>query len=300
MFVINEDRKERTELSEGINNIQSCTFIKLGSELENGGAVCCSNENSQLIVSESSFYNCIGKTGGAVFTSVWTVDFVRNCANGCNNTDGYGLFASLDASSSISVSLLSMSHNKGAAATAKFGCPKQTLMNINTTNNRASKECGYITTKSEVSTSKFINVASNEMQYIGINFHSGESYFVSFLNYKNCSFFNQGSYPYHVFIHLVSTGASFNNCYVSSLTYPMYALNSVNVSVSDSFFPSSFDIQGIETGSNVINAQTKTLIFSLVNTRLCPAAHSNSCTKMIKKRKTFSFLIMLCLSLHIK
>lgn len=289
MFVRDKKQESRLTGQSGINNVLSCTFLNLGSSTIDGGALCCTVSDSQLIVSESTFISCVGKSGGAVAATISTVDISKSCGNGCSNEGDNGYFAYIYISTSLTVSYLSMTRNEGKGATGRFIGKKQTIMNINTTYNKGAKESGYITSGAIYSTSMFINVASNEMNNIGINFHNGQNYYATYMNYQNCSFYDPGSLPYHVFIDAATVSAVFNNCFISATTYPIVGRSSPGVSISDSFFLDSFDISGVTIGSNVLNKQAKTIIFSLLNTKLCPAFRSNLCTRNINRRRDLTF-----------
>ena len=303
MLYSNYNEGRLTEFDDGFNKVIFSSFQDLRYLNDLGGAIFIDEADSFLFFDDCLFYNCSAKTSGGIHvTNSKTIDCSRICANKCTNTKDYSYFSSLCSSISIYCSLYSTHFCEGSHSTSRFQSSSETLRNINSTNNKGYQEAGFLFYIFTYASLKFADFVSNTVNRIGLNFYKGDNLDASHFHYDNCTISSSNSdYPNHVQCHY-TTNTSIINSYINvKKDDPNYAFCCVEATATlyNVYFPESNRININPSNQNYLTVDTKTLLYTYFDTKLCPAIISLCLTHNINRKISIPFTYTLIALVYI-
>ena len=297
MFYSNYNEGRLTNFENGLNKVIFSSFQNLRHLNEIGGAIYIDKASSFLFFCDNVFYNCSAKTSGGIHvTNSKTIECSRICANKCKNTNDYSYFSSLYSSISIYCTLYSTHFCEGDLSSSRFQSSSVTVRNINSTNNKGYQEAGFVLFTFTYASLKFADFVSNTVDRIGLNFFKGDNLDASHFHYDNCTISLASSdLPNHVQCHF-TTNAIIINSYINvKKDDPNYAFSCVQATATlyNVYFPESNNINLNPSNQNYLTINTKTLLYTYFDTKLCPAIISLCLTPNINRKISIPFTLTL-------
>ena len=292
LYLQNQD--SRYEFPEDtVYKIKWCNFNNLNvtSSKLKGGAFYCSKGNSNIYCTECEFHQCSATTSGGIHIEESNnIDISKICATYCSNEALYSMFAYIYSKGSLQSSLFSTHFCTGALSTTCFFSIKISVDNINSTHNSGIQESSFLLRGANFGTLRFAEASSNRMKLIGMNYFNGTTYFASHIHYRNCScsdddsvhIFTDKANDTYIFDSYIETDPQ-DTCYIFSVSNASMYIHNIYMIGS----------QNIHTGVQVEEESThtlttKTLIYSLLNTKMCPAFVETEYT-IYRKEKNLMF-----------
>ena len=277
-------------LEDNFYKIKQCNFFGLNENLQStiGGAIYCSKENSFIYCIDCQFQQCSALTSGGIhIKKSHDIEISRICANSCSSTQGYSYFSYLHAEGSLFATLYSTHYCTGEMSTTCFSSSKICIENVNSTHNSGRQEPSFLLSDADFGSIKYAEVNSNEMKYIGMNYFRGKTYVSSHIHYSNCTLTNSEPHA-----HIFSDDS--NATYIFDLyievdpedrNYVISIANGATIYCHNIYVIGSNKIMnGVQMIENSLyTSETKTLIYSLLNTKLCPAIVNFEITNLCKK-----------------
>ena len=277
MVRVIQHQNNRINISENTQyKVISCIFTDLINPSLIGGAIFNSVKESYIYCNECSFFNCSAKqSGGIHISSSANIVISSICAISCSNKEIYSSFAYLNASKTVTSSFFSTHFCHGHLSTILIASQYITVENYNMTNNDAYQEPSLTIWNADYCSSKYLEISSNTMNIIGLNFYEGNEYISSHIHYNNCSFkdYNSDESLEHILSHNVKKSQIFDS-YIAAddNANAIYARNA-DVKIHNIYLIGMAKIHTIvsKEDDSVFTIDTKTLHYSFLSNDLCPA-----------------------------